>query len=189
MNFQSIKPQNLIAAAALLAPIVVVQGVRLLFGGGGPRQASAMTTGGDQTLAPAAPVPLPTDVPAAPALNAAQKAAVEHLNAERTRITIFTSPFNHLVPKSVAMQTGPVVTPSPQTPSAAPVAIPPEVRALSLGALMRNDTGAFAVISGRVRSVGEVIVPGWKVTDIDPTTLRVTLTADDGTSVTLSHEH
>ncbi|HZW06437.1 MAG TPA: hypothetical protein VFF65_04880 [Phycisphaerales bacterium] len=67
-----------------------------------------------------------------------------------------------------------------------PVPASPEVRALSLGALMVNDQGPFAVISGKVRTIGDVVVPGWTVTAIDPQARQVVMTADDGRSVTLT---
>jgi hypothetical protein len=183
MNLPSLKPQNMIAAAALLAPMVMVQTVRMLFGGAGPDQASAQMLAAAQQAA--APVPANAQ-PAQPVLTSKQKAAMEHMTAQRDRITIFVSPFNHLAPRSATVQSTPTVEPTPGNPEPRPAVIPPEVRELSLGALMANDKGPFAVISGRVRTVGDVIVPGWTVTAIDTDTRRVTITSDDGTSVTLT---
>ncbi|MDP1660575.1 MAG: hypothetical protein Q8L55_01560 [Phycisphaerales bacterium] len=184
MNLGSIKPQNLIAAAALLAPMVMVQGVRLLFGGG-PDQASAQVAGSNPQ-ADAAQAAADAQ-PAAPIVTAKQKAAIEHLTSRRDEITIFKSPFDHLLPQATAvLQTGPTIETGPGVVEPAPVSVPPEVRALSLGALMTNESGPFAVISGRVRSLGEVILPGWTVTAIDPTNRRVTVTSDDGVSLTLT---
>ncbi|MBY0308550.1 MAG: hypothetical protein K2Q09_07395 [Phycisphaerales bacterium] len=183
MSLFSFKPQNTIAALALVAPIIIVQGVRLLLGAG-PHQAGAMVLPGGPQPAPTAAVPSPNGT--ALALTPAQRAAVTFLREQRTQITVFDTPFNHLAPRAAAVQTGPVIT-TPTDPGTETV-IPPEVRSLSLGAVMRNDQGAYAVISGRVRAVGEAVVPGWKLAAIDPDHRRVTLTADDGTTVTLSNE-
>lgn len=187
MNLPSIKPQNLIAAAALLAPIVLVQTVRLVFGGG-PGQASAMIAQGDMPAGALAPAPASTGTPA-PIVTPKQKAAVEHLKALRSEITIYTSPFNHLQPKgSVMSSTTPTIeqTPVIEGQETRPTELPPEVRSLSLGALMMNEHGPFAVVSGRVRIVGEVVLPGWTVTAIDTETRKVTITSDEGVSVTLT---
>lgn len=184
MNLSSIKPQNLIAAAALLTPIALVQTVRLVFGGG-PGNASAGVTAPDPS-ATAAPAPAGA-ASAAPIVSKQQKSAIEHLNVNRNQITIYTSPFNHLMPRAVTVQqTTPTIEQVPDSAQPVPTVIPPEVRALSLGALMVNDRGSFAVISGRVRSVGEVVVPGWTVTAIDATARRVTITSDEGAAVTLT---
>ena len=185
MNLQSIKPQNLIAAVALIAPIALVQTVRLVFGGG-PEQASAMSTGNTPTppTGPGAPAGAPT-----PVVTPKQKAAIDHLKALRSEITIYSSPFNHLVPQATTVQSVPTVQPSQDNPDAPPVRpaeLPPEVRSLSLGALMVNENGPLAVVSGRVRVVGEVVAPGWTVTAIDTEARRVTITSDDGVSVVLT---
>lgn len=182
MNLTSIKPQNLIAAAALVAPIAMVQAVRLFFGGG-PDQAGAMTVAPANTPAAVAP----SNTPPVPVLSARQKAAAEFLKAQQSSVVIYNSPFNHLLPKTTVIQpqqqtATPVETPTTQQP----VAIPAEIKALTLGALMRNDHGAFAMISGKVRTVGDAVIPGWTITEIDPQTRRVTITSDDGTAVYLT---
>lgn len=187
MNLGSIKPQNMIAAAALLAPMVMVQGVRLLFGGG-PDQASAQVAGSNPQ-ADAAQAAIDAQPPA-PVVTAKQKAAMEHLKSRWDQITIFKSPFDHLLPQTTAvLQPGPTIETGAGTVEPTPVVVPPEVRALSLGALMTNDSGSFAVISGRVRALNEVIMPGWTVTAIDAANRRVTVTSDEGVSVTLKQNH
>lgn len=184
MNLSSIKPQNLIAAAALLAPIALVQTVRLVFGGG-PGNASAGVTAPDPSSIAA---PTPTGAAStAPIVSKQQKSAIEHLSGSRNQITIYTSPFNHLMPRAVTVQsTTPTVQPTPENPEPRAAEVPPEVRSLSLGALMVNEHGPFAVVSGRVRTVGEVVVPGWTVTAIDTETRHVTITSDEGVVVTLT---
>ena len=182
MNLPSIKPQSVIAAAALLAPMLMVQTVRMLFGSG-PGQANAQVT--PTTPAPGTGAATGSQPPAL-ALTPKQKAAVEHLTAARSQITIYTSPFNHLTPRSTAIQTMPHVQPVPGNVTPPPTTIPSEVRGLALGALMTNENGTFALISGKVRAVGDVVVPGWTVSAIDSTTRRVTITSDEGLSVTLT---
>lgn len=187
MNLASIKPQNMIAAAALLAPMAMVQGVRLLFGGG-PDQASAQVAGSNPQAN--ADMAAADAQQAAPVVTAKQKAAITHLNSRRDQITIFKSPFDHLLPQATAVvQPGPTIETGPGMIEPTPAIVPPEVRGLSLGALMTNDSGSFAVISGRVRSLNEVIMPGWTVTAIDAANRRVTVTSDEGVSVTLKQNH
>jgi hypothetical protein len=182
MNLRSIAPQNLIAAGALIAPIVIVQGVRMLFGSG-PSDAHAAVT----TVEPVPAVaPAPTEVDPRRTLTPAQKAAAAELAEHRTRITVFTSPFNHLAPKATVIQNDQIVAHTPD--NAKPVVIPAEIQNLSLGSTMRNSNGAFAVIAGRVRSVGDEVVPGWKITEIDPTERSVTLTSNEGVTVTLTRQ-
>jgi len=181
MKLPNVKPQNLIAAAALVTPILLVQTVRIVFGGG-PSQASAETQAQQPgPTAPQAPAPPAT----AAALTRQQKSAAEHLVSLRSAVSIYTSPFNHLAPQGAVVQIEPTTetvpdAPHPQAP------IPAEVRSLTLGAVMSNDQGPIALIGGKVRSIGDVVIPGWTVSAIDPDARRVTLTSDDGASVTLT---
>ncbi|HYD00969.1 MAG TPA: hypothetical protein VEB22_07050 [Phycisphaerales bacterium] len=181
MNLPSIKPQSLIAAAALLAPMALVQTVRMAFGSG-PSQANASVNPVQSTVTPP-----PAESARAPIVTPKQRAAIEHLASRRDQITIYTSPFNHLVAQGAALtQPTPSIEPTPGSTEPIAAAIPPEVRALSLGALMANDHGPFAVISGKVRTIGDVVVPGWTLTGIDPEARRVTVTSDAGTAVILT---
>ncbi|MFT3686443.1 MAG: hypothetical protein QM783_16230 [Phycisphaerales bacterium] len=182
MNTRSISPQNLVTAAALVAPIVMVQAARMLFGSA-PSQASAAAP----TLDPVPAVaPAHAEVDPRKQLTAAQRAAATELAAQHARMTVFNSPFNHLAARPTVIQNDQVVATTPDNTKS--TTIPTEIQRLSLGALMRNDHGSFAVISGRVRGIGDAVIPGWKITDIDPAERKVTLTSDEGASVTLTRQ-
>lgn len=176
----NIKPSNVIAAVALLAPVAIVQTTRLLFGSG-PERASAMSVGPSAQM--------PTDAPIGPVtapLDARQKAAVDYLTRERAQIPEYISPFTSLKPRAVVVQQTYPPQQAEIPASSQGAQVPVEVRSLTLSAIMRNDSGPFALIGGKARTVGDVVVAGWTISEIDLESRTVTITSDDGATVYLT---
>jgi hypothetical protein len=51
---------------------------------------------------------------------------------------------------------------------------------MSLSSIMKTRRGAMAVIDGKLRQVGDMVSPGWRVSDIDSQAGSVTLSHDTG---------
>ena len=151
-------------AAAVVAPLVCVQLVRMMDGG--------------LAQAPAAVVPAPGAAVAPPIvarrLTPEQTAAVKFLQDDG-RSEVLQSPMNH-PPRTVA---APVAEPTPAQPTVDPVTT------LSVTAIMGTDTQAFASIGHTLRRVGDEVAPGWRVAEINAKLRTVLLRHSDGRTLVL----
>lgn|GEM_PF-3405691 len=183
--FGRIRPVAMLSAGALVAPVVAVQGVRLLLGTGGPTQVSAAT---GQVSAPAAPVAVPA---AQETLTPKQLALAAWLQQQRD-VVVKHSPLARPLPPALPTQSPAMtVVPAPnveQPVEAATAQIPEAIRALKLSGLARSTTtgAARAIINGRAVPVGERVVAGWVLTEIDIEARRLTLRGPDGLEIYLN---
>jgi hypothetical protein len=188
-------PARLLRAGALLAPIILLQAVRLTVGGGGPEASSAAPLfdgpGGDLPVAPAQQTRVTPLTPQ-------QKAAVEFLIAARqdgSLMSLAISPFPAPKPKIVAVQPPPQL---PQEPAieqpeipAGPMGphlpeIPQAIQQANLTSLLRAGSGEFAVINGKPHRIGDFVIEGWRVIEIKVNDRAVLLEGPHGELVELS---
>jgi hypothetical protein len=184
LRLPAFRAQSALMAGALLAPVLLVQVVRLVVGSTGPTTAAAVTPGA-ATLLPGM-MAQPTDPIAAatPRLDVQQRKAVEWLKEARAAQRVVNSPF-------------PVVTVKPAAPitvteSAAPVQVevplPPEIKSLTLTSVLRASSGRYATLRGKVVTTGDEVIPGWNITDIDVEKRVVTVEGPGGRTVYVSQD-
>lgn len=154
-------------AAAVMAPLICVQFVRLLDGGLSQAPAATTATSGSPAVIPPA-----TE---ARRLTKAQIAALEFLQSDALRGEV-RSPMNHPV---VVASPPPSPEPAPASPAIDPV------KALTLTAVMGTENQAVASIGHTLRRVGDEVAPGWRVAEINARQRTVQLRHLDGRTLTL----
>ncbi len=162
---------------AVMAPLATVQVARL-FGGPGPAGASA-SLAHVSTLKPE--LALPADV--APALSPAQQRARDFIQNYQLPADL-PSPMDR--PDPVPATPAPLVeaAPEPVAPPAAAAADP--LAGITISAIIGRDEAVVAMINHKLRRIGDLVVPGWRVDSIDPRTRQVTIVNDQGTKAVLS---
>ena len=176
-----IRPQAAISAAALVAPVLAVQVARLLFSSPvGPQAASAM-------FAEEGTAPVVASQPSGlPRLTAAQSRAMDWINTVRTE-PMPPSPLLRAKPVAPAQAT--TVVPSPAAVEAPKVdenKIPEALTKLELTSVMRAGGSGAAMINGRMHRIGDVVIPGWTLTDVAFAERRVSLKNEAGLEVYLT---
>jgi hypothetical protein len=176
LNFDSRSKSKLLWIGTLLAPVVAVQGLRLLVGGS-TSKASAATT-----PAPAAPPGLVGPMPEASKLSPAQTKAVNWL-LSRKQVLGVRSPMDYPdtdVPHP-AMQTQTISAPVTAQPAVRPPATM-TINALLSGGRVDNT---IVSINHKLYHVGDEIVPRWTIHAIDGRNRTVTIDGPEGQSITL----
>jgi hypothetical protein len=159
-------------AAALVAPVVLVQIGQAVLGGVGPRVSAASVS----ETAPAAEATTPTVKPA-PKWTAAQTAAAAWL-AKAGRPRVPDSPM--------------VFVPAPERAPEARVQVdegekPLEPRpSLTLSGVIGRDGEEAALINGKMVRVGDTVHTGWKVESIDAKRMVVVVAGPRGDRFELS---
>lgn len=189
----NVDPARLLRAGVLLAPIVLLQVVRLTLGGGGPEtSAAAPLFDGPSSDAPQAPRQQTRIVQLTPQ----QKAALDYLTLTRQDVTQWTtaaSPFPAPPPKVIAaarpstpVEPAPTIEQptEPQGPQL-PV-IPAAIAQAQLSSLLRSSAGEFAVINGKPYRAGDQFIDGWKLIEIKVNDRAVLLEGPQGEIVELS---
>lgn len=178
-------PRRLITAGALLAPLLGVQLVRLCFGAGaGPASsaaASIMPHGQDA----------PASIAIAPSVSAQDRTVADWL-AKLSRSGKLESPMEFVPVIAVAAQATPAFPSEPapvikQGSDSTPVTTRLPVN-LTLGAVMGSSDAALAMIGGKVRRVGDSILPGWIVASINPREQSVVIHGPEGAVIELKTE-
>ncbi|MBX9737471.1 MAG: hypothetical protein K2X32_11150 [Phycisphaerales bacterium] len=175
---------RLMTAGALIAPILVVQLVRIGFGpGAGPAMSTAAVGMPDASVQSTEAA----QKPSAPLT--AQDRTVAAWIAKLQRPDAIKSPMEFIpAPESVAATQEPVEVPRVQI-SQGDTTIPVAMRVpvdLTLGAIMGSSDSALALIGGKVRRVGDTIYPGWTITSINPREQTVTITGPEDAVINLS---
>lgn len=152
--------------ALLLIPAVGPAAAR--FAGGGVAAASAQTVPPMPTLPDLTPTPLPDS-------GASSPKAFSPFWYENAR------PGNEHVAEPPPQ---PVRVETPQ-PRPAPVREDP-LPTFTLTALMPSRTRPLAVVNGHPAAIGDEVAPGWRLTDIDGPSRRVTLTSAEGRQITVT---
>jgi hypothetical protein len=171
------RSSTLAQAASILAPILLIAGMRVMLSPG-PSQASAA----------ASPMPgqtsltIPASQPAAATLTAEQQRASDWRRGMKTESDL-SSPMDReldvvLLPKKEPLP--------PAPPPPAPKVNP--VEGLALTGVLGDQRQSIAAISGKVYRVGERIKNGLTLTAVDSRRLSVTLTDDDGVEYVLRKE-
>ncbi len=173
---------RLMTAGALIAPILVVQLVRVGLGpGAGPAMSAAAVGTPDQSTDAA-------QKPIAPLT--AQDRTLATWIAKLQRPDAIKSPMEFIpAPESVAAAEEPVAVPRVEI-SQGDNTIPAATRVpvdLTLGAIMGSSESALAMIGGKVRRVGDTIYPGWTITSINPREQTVTITGPEDAVINLSN--
>jgi hypothetical protein len=173
-------------AGALIAPILVVQLVRIGFGpGAGPAMSAAAVGMPDASLQSTEAA----QKPSAPLT--AQDRTVAAWIAKLQRPDAVKSPMEFIAapePEPVASTQEPVApaVQITQGDTTIPVAMRVPVD-LTLGAIMGSSDSALALIGGKVRRVGDTIYPGWNITSINPREQTVTITGPEDAVINLSN--
>jgi hypothetical protein len=164
-----------IPVAALLAPVLVVQGFRAVSGwhvqtssASGPRPAD---------------LPVPAPQPAPLQITPDMKRAADWITS-RGPIRVGRSPMDH-VPgiKPIAVPAKP--DPEPVLPNAVTPPNRPETK-LVLSAIIGGKTSNMASINGRIYRLGDDVEPGWTIIAIHPRRMVVVLSGPEGQVVELS---
>lgn len=181
---RQLRPEAVISACALLAPVLAVQMVRLIPGTHGPRQASALTLPTDATDGTggtdAGTNPL---MPALPNLSPTQTLALEWAK-EQLQTPIVGNPLLRPKPQAKPTPGSPTLVPNPATQPTEPE-LPPEVKALKMTSIMRLGGELVVTINGRAYRVGEPVLPGWFLTEIAMPTRQATLKNQAGLTARL----
>ncbi|MBL0869509.1 MAG: hypothetical protein IBJ18_02915 [Phycisphaerales bacterium] len=179
MNFFA-NPKRFASAAALLAPIVIVQGLRSTMGSAADPASSHAA--GISTLSDQPTPAIQETSPALKPLSAAQREAQKWLHALDRRVPV-QSPLAH----APAPADAPVIrTSEPITePAQQPVASTKPRADLSLGGIMGAKDRTLALIGGKVYRAGDTIEPGWTISQIDPRAQTVTITGPANETITL----
>ena len=178
---RQLRPEAVISACALLAPVLAVQMVRLIPGTHGPRQASALTLPTDATDGTDAGTnPL---MPELPNLSPTQTLALEWAK-EQLQTPIVGNPLLRPKPQAKPTPGSPTLVPNPATQPTEPE-LPPEVKALKLTSIMRLGGELVVTINGRAYRVGEPVLPGWFLTEIAMPTRQATLKNQAGLTARL----
>ncbi|MFN7375693.1 MAG: hypothetical protein ACK54T_10665 [bacterium] len=176
-----LRPEAVISACALLAPVLAVQMVRLIPGTHGPRQASALTPptdGTDGTDAGTNPL-----MPALPNLSPTQTLALQW-GKEQLQTPIVGNPLLRPKPQAKTTPGSPTLVPNPATNPAEPE-LPQEVKALKMTSIMRLGGELVVTINGRAYRVGEPVLPGWFLTELALPTRQATLKNQAGLTARL----
>ncbi len=177
---------RLMLAASLLAPIVCVQGVRLLLGAG-PAGASA-SVAATPAAAPTLPIGDARPRPLTPAQQqaAAWLAEYAHVDAEGSLYADLRSPMDHPAPPPPTPEqaTPSAKNPQPTRPMDDPGAFDPR-RDLHVSSIMVDREHAVAFINGSLSRVGDS-AHGWTITHIDGKRRVVVLRNEQGDEVELS---
>ncbi len=178
---RQLRPEAVISACALLAPVLAVQIVRLIPGTHGPQQASALTPptdGTDGTDAGANPL-----MPALPNLSPTQTLALQW-GKEQLQTPIVGNPLLRPKPQAKTTPGSPTLVPNPATNPTEPE-LPPEVKALKMTSIMRLGGELVVTINGRAYRVGEPVLPGWFLTELALPTRQATLKNQAGLTARL----
>lgn len=176
-------PKRFASAAALLAPILIVQGLRSTLGPNADiasSHAAGINTQGDPQSA--TNTSAPDAAPLVKPLTNAQHAAQQWLRSLDRRVPV-QSPLAH----APAPADAPVVRvnePTPE-PTQQPVASTRPRADLTLGAIMGAKDRTLALIGGKIYRAGETIEPGWTIREIDPRAQTVTITGPANETITL----
>lgn len=163
--------RNLALVGAMVAPVVVVQALRGLFG---PEGLSPSAT--QAAVAP--------DRGERPTARAAEECPVEaRLRGYLARLDR-ARPSRSPMDSIEAAPDAPTFTPDPSPPDTPARASGPST-ALTLSAVLRSSSGTMAAINGRIYGVGQSIEPGWVVAAINADDLSVTIRGPDGQELTL----
>lgn len=158
MPMQTDRARRLILLAAFLVPSLGVLTARLV--GTGPANASASLT--------------PEPMAALPDI----RPIIDTVPSDPIHAGTLTSPFWH----SIQTPNTPIEVLRPIQPTETRPDPDPEFR---VTAVMPHPSRPLAVINGRPRSIGDTVVPNWKLTAIDGTGRSVVLTHTSGREVTL----
>jgi hypothetical protein len=164
-------PWQLCIAGMLALPLAGALATRAFVLRGGPRAASA---------APAATMMAPPGAEG-PAGASATPVVFDAKLAEAYRVRS-NEPFGRspIVNKRAAVVGDVTPTIDPSAPSAQPKFVLPT--SITVSSIMAAPSGHRAIIMGRLRRVGEVISPGWRIASIRPDEGAVTCVHDSGTS-------
>lgn len=176
------KPEAVISACALLAPVLAVQLVRVVSGGLGPTAASAgVTPNAGETPGMSVPV-----APALPKLNERQSNALAWIKQQQS-LPMAGSPLVRVRSRPAAPVTAQTPVPEVIPEPARPVepTVPVELTKLELTSLLRLGDEARVSINGRLHRQGDEIVPGWVISEVNLIGRRVTLKNDAGVEVYL----
>jgi hypothetical protein len=186
-----LKPANIVACAALLAPVLLFQSVKYVFGASGPAASQAASMPSDSTVGmPGVIGSALIASPAKPALAPAQAEAVGWIR-QQSSVAVISSPFpkrteSPTTEMSVVVahvQEQPDQPDQPKEPALSDV--PDEVRSLMISGILRSASGVFVTMSGKAFAVGDVVTEGWTITAIDPENRVVTITGHAGLVVTI----
>lgn len=167
-------PKRFASAAALLAPILIVQGLRSTLGPGtdvASSNAAGIHPQGDPQSAATNPQ-APDAAPIVKPLTNAQHAAQNWLRSLDRRVPV-QSPLAH----APAPADAPIIrTSEPSTDHVQqPVASHRPRADLTLGAIIGAKDRNLALIGGKIYRAGESIEPGWTIREIDPRAQTVTI--------------
>ncbi len=162
--------------ATMLAPIVIVQGARVLLGGTPVSSASAANA--DPGLAITPP-------PAAP-LTDAQRRAITWIAGQPASLPL-RSPMDRPDPPPIIVHLP--ITPAPEP--AIPQPTQPPAPTFILSAIIGSSSSggseqALASINHRIYRVGDEITRGWRIADIDSRSRTVTVLGPDQQRITLT---
>jgi hypothetical protein len=162
--------RNLALVGAMVAPVVVVQALRGLFGPEG--------------LSPSATqAAIAADEEGRPTTRAAECPAEARLRGYLARLDR-ARPSRSPMDSIEAAPDAPSFTPDP-SPPVMPARPSGPSTALTLSAVLRSSSGTMAAINGRIYGVGQSIEPGWVVAAINADDLSVTIRGPDGQELTL----
>jgi hypothetical protein len=186
LRLPRLRQEAVVSALALLAPVLLVQGVRTIFGAGGPSVSAAAPAATDQSPEPLAPVVRLTP----------QQARALDWARQRAGQAPLVSPLQRAQP-------APVTTPEPDTarapePTDAPAPdfqgpqatlpepqVPEQLTRLRFTGFATLKSGPIAAINGRPHRVGDTVITGWTIEAIDTDKRVVTLRSADGLLVEL----
>lgn len=164
-----------LTAAALVTPVLAVQGLRLILG---PSAGPATSSAGVVQPPPAVPQ---TDAPAQKPLTDQQKHAARWAAAlDRTKSV--TSPMLHVIARPADPVPTNITITTPDNHAAGPIR---PIADLSLGAIMGSPESALALIGGKVRRVGAQVEPGWTIKAISVRDQTVLIEGPGGATVEL----
>lgn len=181
-----LRPASVLTACTLLAPIVLVQVIRLVFSSSGPASASAGSLQMDPVLSNASVQASSTSLTQPPKLNDKQRAAATWLREMQSSVRIVASPFPAREVKQNVTET-PTVHVEVEQPKIE-WEIPAELRRLTLTSVLRAASGQYATLSGKVVTVGDEPSAGWIVINIDTEGRTVLLEGPDHRQVLISQD-
>lgn len=165
--------RRLIPVAALLAPVLVVQGFRQVSGWQVQASQAAVVVRPVEQTAPATPTP--------PPVTDQMRKAAQWLES-RGPLKIRRSPMDHVA------RVRPVapLTPDPVEPQPAPTSAKRPVNKLVLSAIVGGKNSNMASINGKVFHLGDDVEPGWTIIAIHPRRMVVVLSGPEGQVLELS---
>lgn len=167
--------RKVIGLAVMLAPVAAVQFVRMIDGPG-------------LTGAPAATPPKEEPSPALTlmqpqrVLTPAQQQAMAYLRGLAAPSEL-RSPMDAPPPAPTAVAPEAAQVPTRSEPE--PIPTDP-LAGVTVTAILGSGDGAVAMIAHRLRRVGDEVVPGWRVKEIDGRRRRVVLVGDGGDTAELA---